>query len=143
MNVTLGSLRERDLLALEELDLLPEDVDPTEAGHRQGENPTQAALVTSAPTESRAVTAADNAVARTSRSGTTGGLSWFEEMIEGSQLGYHSKSRKGRSTSADGTTTVSWEISEYYGGDEGEAQISSSSKRKAGDIETDDTPMKG
>lgn len=144
MNITLGSLRERDLLALEDLDLLPEEVDIQQEGSHQPGRPTQAASGTSGPTESTALTAPDETgMTRSSRSGTTGGISWFEDMINGSQLGHHSKRRKGHGTSADGTTTISWEVSEYYGSDDAGVQTPSSSKRKAGDIETDDTPMKG
>lgn len=141
MNITLGSLRERDLLALEDLDLLPEDVDLEQVGRGKTERPIQAVSTTSAPTQLTA--SGVDQLSHTSRSGTSGGMSWFEDMIQGSQLGHHSKRRKGHGTSADGNTTVSWEISEYYEGDDDDAQASSRSKRKAGDMETDDAPMKG
>jgi len=109
MNITLGSLRERDLLALEDLDLLPEDADLEQEGSQQPELPTQAVSEISAPSDSTAVTTSDGSgLDRTSRSGTTGGISWFEDMIHGSQLGRHSKRRRGHGTSADGTTTVTW-----------------------------------
>jgi len=141
MNITLGSLRERDLLALEDLDLLPEIVDLEQVVKGETERPIQAVSTTSAPTQ--LTPSGREELSLTSRSGTSGRISWFEDMIQGSQLGHHSKRKKGHGTSADGNTTVSWEISEYYEGDDEGAQASSGSKRKAGDIETDDTAMNG
>jgi len=141
MNITLGSLRERDLLALEDLDLLPEDVELEQEGEVKSAKPMQAVSTTSAPTQLAG--SGGNESSHTSRSGTSGGISWFEDMMQGSQLGRHSTRRKGHGTSADGNTTVAWEISEYHEGDDGDTQASSGSKRKAGDIETDDTPMTG
>lgn len=142
MNITLGSLRERDLLALEDLELLPEAVELAHEGVRRADQTEQSVAENMAPAESTAVTPSrGDDLAHGSSSGTTGGISWFENMIQGSQLGYHSKRRKGHGTSADGTTTISWEISEYYGGDDEGAQTPTTAKRKAGDIETDDTAM--
>jgi len=140
MNITLGSLRDRDLRALEDLDLLPRDVDEEQESRYQAEQPRRAVSQTPTPDDSVA-TSSGNGLARISRIGSTGGISWFEDMIQGSQLGHYSKMRKGHGTSADGTTVVSWEVSEYYGSNE--AEISSGSKRKAGEIATDDTTMDG
>lgn len=146
MNITLGSLGTRDLLALEDLDLLPEDVEPGESD--EGSDGTIQHVgeggETTRPSEQAIVsTAQEGDYLKTSRSGTTSGISWFEDMIQGSQLGLHSKKRKGHGTSADGTTTISWEVSEYYGGTEDDTEeiSASGSKRKAGEIETDDTTM--
>lgn len=129
MYITLGSLRDRDILALEDLDLLPEDVDL--------EKPASSAGKVVAPRT------ADSDAVETSRSGTTNGISWFEDMIQGSQLGHHSKRRQGHGTSADGTTTVQWEITEYVGAAEEPESTNAGSKRKAVDIETDDITTKG
>ena len=144
INITLGSLGVRDLLALEGLDLLPEDVKVEPERINQTKQPSEAVSMGCATTESSTVaTSSENVPSRNSRAGTSGGITWFEDMMQGSQLGHHSKTRKGLGTSADGTTTISWEISEYYGSEGEDAQPSSSSKRKADDIETDDTIMNG
>ena len=144
MNVTLGSLRERDLLALEDLDLLPEVVDLEQpSGNEMAVSaPAQVGEPSSAE-QSVMPSASEGGMTHSSRSGTSGGIRWFEDMIQGSQLGHHSKRRKGYGTSVDGTTTVSWEVSEYYEGGEEEGQTLSSAKRKAGQIEGDDTTMQG
>lgn len=146
MNITLGSLRTRDLRALEDLDLLPEDMELEESDEVDANEmqPTRDLDETSRPAEQSVMpTAQGGDYLTTSRSGTTGGISWFEDMIQGSQLGYHSKKRKGQGTSADGTTTILWEVTEYYGDDDNSKEASTSgAKRKAGEIETDDTAMK-
>ena len=143
MNITIGSLTARDLLALEDLDLLPEDVDLASTTAQGVVRPTRESEA-AASLSDRAVASfpAGEAPLSSSRSGNTGGISWFENMIEGSQLGQHSKRRHGHGVSADGSTTVSWEVSEYYdeGGDENEQPRS---KRKAVDIAEDDTTMRG
>lgn len=140
MNVTLGSLRRRDILALEDLDLLPEDVTLGRVVVPETEDTRVVARDISS--EEQAMTqSSDGGTVRTSRSGTSGGISWFEDMIEGSQLGNHSKRRKGHGRSADGSTAISWEVSEYYEGDEETEQPTAGSKRKADNIEPDDTKM--
>lgn len=135
MHITLGSLGARDLLALEDLDLLPKDVEG---------NTLTSAVPASSEQAVTTTTPGEDDMQRSVRRGTAGGISWFEEMMEGSQLGHLSKRRKGYGTSADGTTSVSWEISEYFGSDEAEEESTAAgSKRKAVEIETDDTDMKG
>lgn len=141
MNITLGSLRRRDLSALEDLDLLPDDVDLSDSNILGAED-ARDTRVGSIVAEQTVVPSSDSGVVQTSRSGTSGGISWFEDMIQGSQLGHHSKRRKGHGTSADGTTTVTWEVSEYYEDGEEAEQPVIGSKRKAEDIEQDDTKMK-
>ncbi|KAL2423526.1 hypothetical protein ABEF94_010677 [Exophiala dermatitidis] len=133
MNVTLGSLLSRDLHALQDLDLLPEeleleDVQPTSA---------QRSLV-QAPTEQTIVTQDENnGLTRTQRTGRSGGLAWFEELLEGSRLGRTQNIRRGVGVSPDGFTSVEWEISEYI--DDGTEEMDSAStptgsKRKIGDV---------
>lgn len=143
MNVTLGSLRTRDLLALEDLDLLPEDVQIAKPIQSEREIESTETVPARPRTDgnSAIATTSEDRVLRTSRRGTSGGISWFEDMIEGSQLGHHSKKRKGHGTSLDGNTTIAWEVSEYYGGEEADVR-SSGAKRKAIEIETDDTTMR-
>lgn len=141
MNITLGSLRTKDILALEDLDLLPENADSREFVIPTSE--TKEGVTTDADVAESAIIPKENdGGVRTSRSGMSGGISWFEDMIEGSKLGRHSKRRKGQGTSADGTTTVSWEISEYYDAAEDPEEQATGIKRKADNIESDDTTMK-
>lgn len=139
MNITLGSLRRKDLSALEDLDLLPDDVD---LGDTSATDDTRETAEDSATPEQSIIPSSDGGMVQSTRSGTSGGMSWFEDMIQGSRLGHHSKKRKGHGTSADGTTTVTWEISEYYEDDDETGQPATRSKRKAQDIEQDDTKMK-
>ena len=62
------------------------------------------------------------------------GTPWFEEMIQGSELG-RIKRRRGGETSSDGRTIVEWEISEYESS-EGDTAAASSGKRKLGSLDT-------
>lgn len=69
------------------------------------------------------------------------GTPWFEEMIQGSELG-RIKRRKGGGTSSDGHTKVEWEITEFESG-EGDAGNASTGKRKLGSLDTgDDVEMR-
>lgn len=143
MNIFLGSLNKRDLLALEDLDVLPEDVDVEAVAQQDDAQEAKTSSISSERPASQVVTQTSSGLLRTSRSGVTGGISWFEDMMQGSQLGQHSTRRKGHGTSADGTTTISWEVSEYYDDNEDRSLPVSTSKRKAEDIAEDDTVMEG
>lgn len=69
------------------------------------------------------------------------GTPWFEEMIQGSELG-RIKRRRGGQTSSDGHTKVEWEISEFDTG-EGDVAVASAGKRKLGSLDTgDDVEMR-
>lgn len=69
------------------------------------------------------------------------GAPWFEEMIQGSELG-RIKRRRGGQTNSDGHTKVEWEITEFDSG-EGGAAVGSTGKRKLGSLETgDDVEMR-
>lgn len=68
------------------------------------------------------------------------GNPWFEEIIEGSELGKIRKRRGGKS-SADGSTRVEWEVMEFNGEEVG---TSTTGKRKLGSLaEGDDVAMRG
>ena len=64
------------------------------------------------------------------------GTPWFEEMIQGSELGRIKRRRVGASSS-DGHTKVEWEITEFEAG-EGEHASASTGKRKLGSLEHGD-----
>lgn len=70
------------------------------------------------------------------------GTPWFEEMIEGSELG-RVRRRRGGQSSSDGRSRVEWEIVEY-GNDDEESRIQGSSKRKLDMLARgDDVEMRG
>ncbi|KAL8243943.1 hypothetical protein R6Q59_010201 [Mikania micrantha] len=135
INVTLGSFSTRDLNTLQELELLPEDIDVQRPhGDIEVAMGGDGAVDASIP-QPRNMT-------RSVRHGTDGPMTWFEEMLDGSHLGRTRMTRRGMGTSADGTTQVSWEVTEY--GNENEdvvmASLSSGSKRKLGDtVDSDKT----
>jgi hypothetical protein len=138
MNITLGSLLNDDLEALQELDLLPEvaNAEGTDAAEQftmsgglgEGES---GAVEASAQPEIHPVT-------RTQRSGRTGGLTWFEEMLDGSRLGRVQNTRRGAGVTNDGSTRVEWEISEYFDDGSEQPPTPTSSKRKIDDVAQDD-----
>ena len=117
MSVTVGSLSRKGIEALEDLDLLPEDVQV------QGQAEDTQAL-TSAPSSEQETTTQ-------TREGRTGGIQWFEDLISGSRLGRTQRSRYGVGSSRDGTTKVEWEITEIV--DDGSGTTVIASKRKYGD----------
>lgn len=70
------------------------------------------------------------------------GMPWFEEMVEGSELGRIKRSRGGR-RSFDGRSRVEWEIVEFEG-DKEEDKIPNTGKRKLDMIgKGDDVEMRG
>ncbi|EXJ85095.1 hypothetical protein A1O3_05770 [Capronia epimyces CBS 606.96] len=131
INITLGSLLSQHLRSLQELDLLPEDLELIDV------QPAQQGLV-QAQTEQAVASLGDSpALTRTRRTGRSGDLSWFEELLEGSRLGRAQNIRRGVGVSADGSTSVEWEISEYIedGSEEPtSAATPTGSKRKIGDV---------
>ena len=60
------------------------------------------------------------------------GAPWFEEMIEGSELG-RLKRRRGGGRSADGRTIVEYEVTEFESGNEDHSGTGSA-KRKIGSL---------
>lgn len=69
------------------------------------------------------------------------GVPWFEEMIEGSELG-RIKRRRGGQTSLDGRSKVEWEVVEYTS--EFEDTASSTGKRKLDQVGREgDVEMRG
>lgn len=68
------------------------------------------------------------------------GTPWFEEMIQGSELG-RMKRRRGGQSSSDGRSKVEWEIVEFTTDDE-ENSIIGTGKRKI-DMTGDDVEMRG
>ena len=63
------------------------------------------------------------------------GSPWFEEMIEGSQLG-RLRRRRGGQSSSDGSTRVEWEVTEFDSGEADEGNVNKH-KRKLGSLGED------
>ncbi|RAH73130.1 uncharacterized protein BO66DRAFT_418211 [Aspergillus aculeatinus CBS 121060] len=123
MSVSLGSLFGEHQRKLEDLDLLPpavpsSDDEDEEEDDEVEEVPRVGEASSDRPTPSRVVIPAaagadGSGLSQSYRQGTFGGIPWFEEMIEGSQLGRLMKTRRGMGVSDDHSTTVEWEISEW------------------------------
>lgn len=130
LNVTLGSLLGEDVRALKELNLLPWDVEPEELENEEA-----------VPSRENMHSKNQDLTRRSERRGTSGDISWVEEMIDGSALGRTQKIRRGKGISADGTTRMQWEVSEYREGDSDGEPVRG--KRKLGDVgDGDDVHMK-
>ena len=133
LQVTVGSLRGDDIRALEDLDLLPQDAELVALPHFDA-----AADVN----QGRSVPSTSNDTTRVERHGTSGNLSWFEEMISGSALGRTQITRRGMGMNADGTQRVEWEVTEIGSRDEDEDSGTGRGKRKIEDIGGHDDVMK-
>lgn len=117
--VNLSSLRNESLERLQDAGLLSA---PEEASNEAVSNQ-------EAPRNRSAVT-------RRSSDREVRGVPWFEEMVEGSDLG-RIKRRRGGKTSTDGRTKYEWEVVEI-GGDEAESTATSTAKRKLGVMGAED-----
>lgn len=120
--VNLGSLRKDSMERLEDAGLLP-------GSKSEGNEKLQTA------------TGGPRQIANLGQGREVQGTPWFEEMIQGSELG-RIKRRRGGKTSSDGNTTVEWEITEFESG-EGDSAAASTGKRKLGSLDGgDDVEMK-
>ena len=109
MSVTIGSLFGEDQSVLEDLGLLPNDVAIENSLDSVGTAPNS----TTAP--GPFLLGSDQPQFSVSRrSGTVGGIPWFEQMIEGSWLGRVGKSRRGVGVSTDGSMKIEWDVSEWH-----------------------------
>ncbi|KAJ5161916.1 hypothetical protein N7492_007308 [Penicillium capsulatum] len=136
MSVAIGSLHSEHQRALEDLDLLPDDFDE-DVPH--ADISSSALASTREPSSSIVVPAFSSPdISRSFRHGTTGGIPWFEEMVEGSKLGRLMRAKRGKGVSDDSSTLFEWEISEWHDDGTGLAQEDSESsgpatgKRKRG-----------
>lgn len=149
LSITLGSLSNNDLHALQELDLLPDDVvnqDIQPNTILPSSSPAVQPPVPSQPAEQ--MQQRGQTVMHSHRTGRLGAISWFEELLEGSRLGRSHNTRRGHGLSADGSTKVEWEVSEYFDNGTEEPESSQAtptgSKRKIDDVGAgDDTKMHG
>ncbi|KAF7171873.1 hypothetical protein CNMCM5623_004178 [Aspergillus felis] len=145
MSVTIGSLYGEAQRMLEDLDLLPGssdegEVEEEEAGEADEEEKEEKGGVTVSPAEHTQTSSAHSTVVvpsparapalnRSYRRGTTRGIPWFEEMIEGSRLGRIMKTRRGVGVSDDSSTTIEWEVTEWM--DEGPSEGTQASSEDA------------
>lgn len=123
VSVNLGSLRSDSLDVLADFGLLPSARSEIESVAKQSSDPD---LQRESQSEGQ-------------------GQPWFEEIIEGSELGRMRK-RSGGETSTDGKSRVQWEIVEFDGDDTGglvESGIGTG-KRKLSDVaKGEDVSMRG
>ncbi|PGH00643.1 hypothetical protein AJ79_08159 [Helicocarpus griseus UAMH5409] len=110
MSVTIGSLSGEDQSALDDLELLPADVDVGAVAPAATTGPP----VPSSSSAAQLATASEPSVSVKHRSGIINGIPWFEEMMEGSRLGRVGKRRRGVGMSADKSTRMEWEVSEWH-----------------------------
>ncbi|KAJ5089251.1 hypothetical protein N7532_007935 [Penicillium argentinense] len=164
MSVAIGSLFGEDQRLLEDLDLLPADLDDDESDdedENEGKDDIQDEVSGSAvapPGISSVVVPSfggSGDLSRNFRHGTRegmlGGIPWFEEMVEGSRLGRLMRARRGKGVSDDQSTSIEWEVSEWHddsSGGEYMRQVETSSggrttgKRKRGLQANVDSPQK-
>lgn len=121
--VNLGSLKNESMEKLEDAGIL------SEASTEQGER-----MAATGDKSHEAVTTVKG------RKREVRGNPWFEEVIEGSELG-RIKRRRGGDSTADGKTTVEWEVVEFEG-EEGDGGGTGSSKRKLESLNSEDVDMK-
>ncbi|GFF46743.1 hypothetical protein IFM61606_02661 [Aspergillus udagawae] len=152
MSVTIGSLYGEAQRMLEDLDILPGSSDEGELEEEEAgeaEEKEEKMGVTVSPAEHTQTSSAHSTVVvpsragapaptRSYRRGTTRGIPWFEEMIEGSRLGRIMKTRRGVGVSDDSSTTIEWEVTEWVdevpseGTQAGSEDARSAVKRKRG-----------
>lgn len=127
LNVTVGSLFGQDLRTLAELGLLPDGIGEDDTVN---EHPERGATD---GTEVEQLARRGAQIQRRVRRGVDGDMAWMEEMIDGSRLGRLHKTKKGIGRSADGTTTVEWEITEIMDDGSEEEPGAGRGKRKLGE----------
>jgi len=131
-DVTLGTLSGGDLIALEEWGLIGDDMFSTNGGEaRRGDSGTAG--------EGQEIRKREN-------EGHTG-ISWFNDLVDGSRLG---KTRRTGETREGPGWRVEWEIVEWTEGEDVSApgtpstgQGGAGAKRKLGELESEDTSMQG
>lgn len=128
----MGSLRREDLGDLEDLGLVPQS--PIEAPTFEIPAIAGRQAAGSTDTASSPSTAASTALHTSGTYRETNSIPWLDSIIEGSSLGGRLKTTRGTRQSADGTTRIEYEITEFN--DDG-TEISEFSgnngKRKLGD----------
>ena len=122
--VNLGSLKGESMERLED------------AGFLSGEAEEEDAIQSTQSTAARS-----NQIATVGEGREVRGMPWFEEMIEGSELG-NFRRRRGGGRSTDGKTIVEYEITEFESGDI-DSNTSGTGKRKLGSRgDEDDVEMR-
>ncbi|KAJ5774959.1 Glutathione-dependent formaldehyde-activating enzyme/centromere protein V [Penicillium paradoxum] len=115
MSIAIGSLFSEDQRILDDLNLLPEDLDEEVPGANVS---VSSALAPASETASSSIIVPSlsgfSDISRSLQHDRTGGIPWFEEMVEGSRLGRLMRSRRGMGVSDDQSTTIQWEFSEWH-----------------------------
>lgn len=118
--VTLGSLADEDVDKLEDMGIL-------DALESEGEDDGEAQR-----SAERSVESASSAVTRLSQDLVQRGAPWFESLVQDTAFG-RIKRQKGGHMSADGSSSVQWEVVEFTTGDDSEP--GTPNKRKIDDMD--------
>lgn len=115
MSVAIGSLFAEDQRVLDDLRLLPDDFDE-EVPRADVSAPSDLAPISDTTPSSIIVPSLVGSpdISRSLQHGRTGGIPWFEEMVEGSRLGRLMHARRGMGVSDDQSTSIQWEFSEWH-----------------------------
>ncbi len=125
MSVSIGSLSREHQRLLEDLDLLPEVIGEEKSGAGLAKSSAVTPGSDIRPSSIVVPFLQESDITRSVRQGTVGGIPWFEEMVEGSQLGRLMRQRRGMGVSHDQSASIEWEISEWC--DDGSAEAAQES----------------
>lgn len=123
VSVSVGSLFWEDQKALEDLELLPTDADTDDDVDESFGLESSAVVPASSSSNPIHTGFSGFPFSVTHQTGIFGGIPWFEEMIEGSQLGRVAKRRRGMGSSRDNSLKVEWEVSEWHSEGPTEGQV--------------------
>jgi len=133
IHITLGSLLREDLGDLEDMGLLPDSPAEFDVAARGARVETGAAGGLDAAACETAAGAAGTTLSRPREDHREIDIPWFDSITEGSRLGGRLRTTRGTRQSADGTTRLEFEITEYTDEDEAKGSSSGIGKRKLGD----------
>lgn len=133
IHITLGSLRREDLGDLEDLGLLPESPVEYDIAERAGRAEEEGAAGGSGAAVSGAGPTASAAPPSSDIVHREIDIPWFDSIMEGSRLGGRLRTTRGTRQSADGTTRIEFEITEYTDEVDIGGSPSGNGKRKLGD----------
>jgi hypothetical protein len=115
MSVAIGSLLANDQRLLDDLNLLPRDFDEEASRASVATSTDQAPALGTASSSVIVPSLSESSdISRSLQHGRTGGIPWFEEMVEGSRLGRLMRARRGMGVSDDQSTSIQWEFSEWH-----------------------------
>ncbi|KAJ5491358.1 hypothetical protein N7539_002925 [Penicillium diatomitis] len=158
MSVSIESLSREHQRALDDLGLLPDFEEEEEDDDEEVDEPKTKMARTSvneAESDDRPSTIVipsrqKTDLSRSQNRGIINGIPWFEELVEGSQLGRLIRQRRGVGISPDQSTSIEWEITEVQEGDVGESvnssddsnSLSTGKRKREREAETESLPKR-